>query len=169
MNACDILHYGHLTVLNTLEELPESARETGGVCGVWSVKNIIAHLASYEHLLIDVLSSFLDGGPLSTLDNLAERSAERFNDEEVAQRKGQTLAETLAEYNETQAKTMALIGQISAETCRQTGTLSWYGPDYALDDFLVYTYYGHKREHCAQIRVFRDRLVVASESTADAL
>ncbi len=27
----------------------------------------------------------------------------------------------------------------------------------ALDDFLVYAYYGHKREHSAQIAAFRDR------------
>jgi hypothetical protein len=30
--------------------------------------------------------------------------------------------------------------------------------EYALDDFIVYQYYGHKREHCAQIAVFRDKL-----------
>jgi len=30
---------------------------------------------------------------------------------------------------------------------------------YALDDFLVYAYYGHKREHSAQIAAFRDRLL----------
>ena len=29
---------------------------------------------------------------------------------------------------------------------------------YALDDVLVYMYYGHKREHSAQIAAFRDRL-----------
>jgi proline iminopeptidase len=31
--------------------------------------------------------------------------------------------------------------------------------EYALDDFIVYNYYGHKREHSAQIAVFRDRAV----------
>jgi len=30
--------------------------------------------------------------------------------------------------------------------------------DYALDDFIVYTNYGHKREHSAQIAAFRDGL-----------
>ena len=39
---------------------------------------------------------------------------------------------------------------------RQSGTLPWYGMEYALDDFLVYIYYGHKREHSAQIAAFRD-------------
>lgn len=52
---------------------------------------------------------------------------------------------------------MALVAQIPAETARLTGTLPWYGAEYALDDFVVYTFYGHKREHSAQIAVFRDR------------
>lgn len=38
MNVLDILKYGHLLVLKNLDGLPEAAWETGGVCGVWSVK-----------------------------------------------------------------------------------------------------------------------------------
>jgi hypothetical protein len=30
--------------------------------------------------------------------------------------------------------------------------------DYSLDDFIVYTYYGHQREHAAQTAAFRDRI-----------
>ena len=41
---------------------------------------------------------------------------------------------------------------------RENGTLPWYGAEYSLDDFIVYTYYGHKREHAAQIAAFRDHL-----------
>jgi hypothetical protein len=52
---------------------------------------------------------------------------------------------------------MTLVAQIPAETLRATGTIPWYGPEYALDDLITYMYYGHKREHSAQIAVFRDR------------
>lgn len=158
MNAVDILKYGHLTVQQTLAGLPEAAWETDGVCGVWSVKDIIAHLASYEWLLVDLLNSFLGGGPTPYLDKMGVLGPERFNDDEVSARQNKTGPEALAEYTETQAKTMVLAAQIPAETFREVGTLPWYGPEYALDDFLVYTYYGHKREHCAQINIFRDRI-----------
>ena len=40
-------------------------------------------------------------------------------------------------------------------------TCPWYGGEYSLEDQLVYRYYGHQREHCAQVEVFRDRLVGA--------
>ena len=61
-------------------------------------------------------------------------------------RKEKTIQEVLAEYNDTHTQVMTMLAQIPVETRRQTGTLPWYGMDYALDDFLVYTYYGHKRE-----------------------
>ena len=35
----------------------------------------------------------------------------------------------------------------------------YFGTDeYSLDDFLVYTFYGHKREHAARFEAFGDRL-----------
>jgi hypothetical protein len=63
MNAVDILKYGQQTVFQTLEGFPASALDTPGACGVWSVKDIIAHLASYEEVLVDVLSTFIGKHP----------------------------------------------------------------------------------------------------------
>ncbi len=157
MNAQDILKYGHITVLQTIDGLAESEWATGGVCGVWSVKDIIAHLASYEQMLVEVLTSFLGGGPTPYLDQFQDPNG-KFNDSQVAMRKDATIAETLAELNTAHAHVMALVEQIPTEMLRQAGTLPWYGMEYALNDFIVYSYYGHKREHSAQIAVFRDRL-----------
>ena len=158
MNASDVLKYGHGTVLRAVEGLPESAWSTAGVCGVWSVKDIIAHLASYEHVLVDVLTTILGGsGSTLYLSKFIEPGGQ-FNDSEVDKRKDRTIAEVLAEYNEAHTRTMALIAQIPPETLRQAGTLPWYGAEYSVDDLIVYQYYGHKREHCAQIAVFRDKL-----------
>ena len=117
----------------------------------------MAHLASFEHVLVDVLKTFTDGGPTPYLDKFIDPQA-HFNDAEVDARRGQSVAETLTEYNDAHEQVMSCITQIPPETLRQTGTLAWYGPEYALDDFIVYTFYGHKREHSAQIAVFRDRL-----------
>lgn len=156
MNLSDILKYGHQTVLKTVDGLPDDAWQKGGVCGVWSVKDIIAHLASFEHALVDVLNGLLDGGPTPYLDQF--RSDEKFNDAQVAKRKGHTPAQVLKEYQDTHAKTMELAARIPPERARENGTLPWYGAEYSLDDFVVYTFYGHKREHCAQVALFKKRL-----------
>jgi len=157
MNASDILKYGHGTVLQTIEGFPESAWQTPGACGVWSVKDIIAHLTSYEHVILDVLSTFVSSGPTPYLNKFTDPDS-NFNDTEVAARKGKSVKEVLGEYNDTNAQVMSLATRIPVETFRQTGTLPWYGMEYALDDFIVYTQYGHKREHSAQIAAFRDHL-----------
>ena len=157
MNATDILKYGHRTVLQTIEGFPEAAWEEAGACGVWSVKDIIAHLASYEEVLVDVLSGFVRRLPTPYLDKFTEPGGQ-FNDTEVERRRGRTVREVLDEFNDAHAQVMSLAAQIRPEQFRQTGTLPWYGLDYALDDVIVYMYYGHKREHSAQIAAFRDRL-----------
>ena len=157
MNAPDILKYGHGTVLQTIEGFPESGWETPGACGVWSVKDIIAHLTSYEHVMVDVLSTFVSSGPTPYLSKFTD-PGNNFNDTEVAARKGKSVGEVLGEYNDTHEQVRSLVARIPVETFRQTGTLPWYGMEYALDDFIVYTQYGHKREHSSQIAAFRDHL-----------
>jgi len=160
MNADDILKYGQQTVLHTIDSFPDSAWETTGACGVWSVKDIIAHLASYELVLIDVLSTFASSeSDVSTpyLSRYTEPGGQ-FNDEEVAVRREKPIKEVLGEFDDAHAQVMSMVKQIPPETLRQTGTLPWYGLEYALDDVLVYMYYGHKREHSAQIAAFRDQL-----------
>ncbi len=160
MNATDILKYGQLTVLQTIEGFPESAWETPGACGFWSVKDILAHLASYERVLVDILASFAGGDPIPArpaLDTFIELGGQ-FNDSEVNRRKNNTIQDVLAEYNDSYAQVMTLVTSIAPEKLRETGTLPWYGTAYSLDDVLVYMYYGHKREHSAQIAAFRDIL-----------
>ena len=157
MNAADILKYGHRTVLQTIPDLPADAWETLGACGVWSCKDIIAHLDSYEHVLVDILATFLGSDPTPSLDLFRDPNGD-FNDGQVALRKRSTVGDIVAEYYDTCPQTMELIGRIAAETLRQSGTIPWYGAEYALHDLIVYMYYGHKREHAAQIAAFRDRM-----------
>lgn len=158
MNAKDVLFYGHQWFLKTLDGLAESDWDTAGVCGVWSVREIVAHLASYEHVLVEVLGKYYlgKGGPTPTFDHYA--SDRQFNDLEVAKRKELSVAEVFGEYEETYRRTIELVEQIPVEARRRTGALPWYGEQYDLEDFIAYQYYGHKREHGSQINVFRDLL-----------
>lgn len=166
MNAEDVLKYGHLTVVCAVSGLDEDYWDTPGVCGWWSVKNIIAHLASFELMLVDVLNGFVDGGPTAYLDAFAA-GGEMFNDSQVALRQNYSVGETMNEYDDAHERVTALIKQIPVDARRENGSLAWYGAEYDLEDFLAYSFYGHKREHCAQIAVFRDGLAYqASEETA---
>jgi len=158
MNAQDILKYGDSFLKGTLHDLPMDTWETGGVCGVWSVKDILAHLISYEHMLTDVLSGFLGSKDMPTLQAMMERGPEGFNDDEVGARMGNSTEDVLQEYQAGHEKNLDLAAQIPPETYRAVGTLPWYGAEYSLDDYIVYSFYGHKREHGAQIDLYKDRI-----------
>jgi hypothetical protein len=157
MNANDILKYGHNTVLEGLYGLTDDEWQIPGACGYWSVKDIMAHLASYEQLLVDIQQTFLGQTDTPTLDRyLADFEA--INDKEVNQRSDYNTAEVWTEYEMAHQKTLQIIAQIPHEKRRLSGTLPWYGAEYDLEDLLVYMYYGHKREHSAQMAVFRDKV-----------
>jgi Mycothiol maleylpyruvate isomerase N-terminal domain len=153
MNADDVFRYGHGEVLAAADALPIAEWEAPGVCGVWSTKDVIAHLASYELATGDVFASLLDEGPTPYLDQFLNQGVE-FNDTQVAQRREQTAEETLAEYMRANERAAALLARIPVERRRQAGLLPWYGAEYDLEDLIAYMAYGHKREHSAQIAVF---------------
>jgi hypothetical protein len=155
MNASDIIYYGNTWLMGTIKDFPEGEWDTPDVCGVWSTKEIIAHLASFELMLIEVLNQFLDGGPMPLLEEIG-RDHQAFNDNQVGRRAATPWKEVLDEYHKAHEEVMGLIGRIPTEVRTKAGTLPWYGMEYALDDYIVYTFYGHKREHGAQINVFRD-------------
>jgi uncharacterized protein (TIGR03083 family) len=157
MNVGDVLKYGHEMVVQTVDGLAEPDWLTPGVCGVWTVKDVVAHLASTELMIVDVLGTLVGGGPTPYLDAAKQRDPQH-NDKEVARRRAWSVAQTLAEYTDAARRALDVAARIPPETAHQPGALPWYGEEYALDDFLVYTSYGHKAEHCAQIAVHRDRL-----------
>lgn len=159
MNAVDVLKYGSKTFHDALNVVPQAMWLQAGVCGTWSVKDLIAHLASYEHLLVEVLAPFAGSDvETPTIASVAEHGFARFNDVQVEARAQLTPQEALAEYEAAFDEVMRLAPEIQPQDWRQLGTLPWYGQEYALDDFVVYSFYGHKREHSAQIHVFGDRL-----------
>src|SRR5258708_14802083 len=82
----------------------------------------------------------------------------KFNDDQVAARKDHSAQQVFDEYQAQHAKNMALIAKITAEVIRQAGAIPWYGPEYNLDDYIVYQYYGHNPEHTAPINFFKDPL-----------
>lgn len=167
MNAQDVMKYGHLTVLRAVDDLTDDNWNEPGVCGVWSTRQIIAHLASYELVLADVLLGIADGGLTPFLDELIATGSD-FNDAQVDKRIGQTCTETFDEYRAAYERVAETARRIPAQTWRQAGTIPWYGSEYSIDDLVAYQYYGHKREHCAQIDVYRDRLIRGTTATSSA-
>jgi hypothetical protein len=157
MNTISILHYGHIFLMDSINDLPHEHWLTEGVCGHWSVKDIMAHLAVSEHTLIDVFK-LLSGETDTPMINEIMALGADANDVLVERSKDRSSHDVLEDYLVSYEKSLELAEQCAPEKFSQNGILPWYGEEYDLDDFIVYSYYGHKREHGGQIAVFRDSL-----------
>ena len=133
------------------ERLSRSLRNDRGI-----VKFVRGHRSAEKHV-VDRSHAPVAEMPLA----FGKARDERQKPEHLvtpAIRRDKPVAQVYAEYEQACARTLDLVTQIPADTLRRPGTLPWYGAEYSLDDLLVYMAYGHKREHVAQIFVFRDRL-----------
>jgi hypothetical protein len=158
MNARDILERGHQVVMRAVDGLPDADWEIGGVCGVWSAKDVVAHLAAYEHVLAEGLGLF--SSPGTATPHLDEYRSQwpAYNDDKVSERQAKPSREVLAEYVDAHARTAMALEQIQADKLREVGTAPWYDAQGSIDDFVVRLGYGHKREHADQIGAYRDHV-----------
>jgi hypothetical protein len=159
MNAADVLRYGQATVMRELDKLPVTEWDSTAAAGTWSVKDVVAHLASFQWVLADVLQGLQGGTDTPTLDRLLA-SEGHFDLTEVTRRRGWTAEMALADYQRACAETERLLAEVSPERLRQPGTIPWYGPEYSVDDLIVYMVYGHAREHAVHFAQAAERRAV---------
>jgi hypothetical protein len=121
MHSHDVLKYGHRTFISALDDFPSGAVNRPGACGMWSVKDIVAHLASYELLLVDVLNAQLGETATPSLNQLFAQG-EQFNDSQVEVRQSYSFEQVLGEYNAAYAQVMALAARIPAANFQQAAS-----------------------------------------------
>jgi hypothetical protein len=155
MNPADILRYGQATIDEHIDRLRPADWDAIAL-GTWTTKDLVGHLGAFEVRFAEVLAHFAGDEPTT---NLRAASPATFNDDQAAIRASWTVEAIVGELRDAHARTMSCVGRISPERWREVGTIPWYGPEYSLDDFLVYIEYGHKREHAPQLEAVLERSV----------
>ena len=148
MNAVDMLMYGQRTVRATIDRYGPADWDRIAL-GVWTAKDLLGHLGAFEVRFADQLAPFV-GAP--TESELPAADPSTFNDDQAAIRKDWPVDRGASRSSSMRMNASCATREaISPEVWRQVGTIPWYGPDYSLDDLLVYQMYGHKREHDPQL------------------
>lgn len=122
--------------------------------GVWTAKDLVGHLGAFEVRFADVLATLVGAPPES---DLMAADPGTFNDDQAAIRKDWSIDRVRDEFLEAHERAMRHAAAIPGATWLQVGTIPWYGPQYSLDDLVVYTMYGHKREHDPQLSAVLER------------
>jgi hypothetical protein len=155
MNPLDILRYGQRDIDAIIDRFGPADWDAIAL-GTWTAKDLLGHLGAYEVRFAEVLCTFAGEEPAT---NLRAEPPATFNDGQAAIRHDWTPQSIVAELREAHDRTMSYADRISPETWREVGTIPWYGPEYSLEDFLVYIEYGHKREHGPQLDAALERSV----------
>ncbi|HXU85681.1 MAG TPA: DinB family protein [Verrucomicrobiae bacterium] len=158
MNPADVLMYGQRHIDELIDRL-EPADWEAVALGTWTTKDLVGHLGAFEVRFVEILTTFLGEEPAT---GLMREPVETFNDDQAAIRHDWSSGAIVAEFREAHARATALVGRIPEDRWREVGTIPWYGPQYALDDLVVYLLYGHKREHAPQLEAVLERTVARS-------
>jgi uncharacterized protein (TIGR03083 family) len=153
VNPVDILRYGQRTIDELVDRLRPGDWEAVAL-GAWTTKDLVGHLGAFEVRFADILATFLDEPLASTL---LQDDYTNFNDDQAAIRSAWSVADVLDEYRGAYDRAMGYAARVPPERWSLVGTIPWYGPDYALDDLMVYSMYGHKREHAPQLEAVLER------------
>ena len=155
VNPIDILTYGQRTVDDLIDRLEPGDWDAIAV-GTWTTKDLVGHLGAFEVRFVEILTVFLGEEPATSLNGIP---VDVFNDDQAGVRRGWSVEAIVAELRDAHAEAMTLVPRIPADRWREVGTIPWYGPEYALDDLVVYLMYGHKREHTPQLEAVLERTV----------
>jgi hypothetical protein len=153
VNAHDILVFGQRDI-DALIDRFSPADWRAIALGVWTTKDLVGHLGAFEVRFREALTVLLGDEPVT--DILSSRLA-TFNDDQAAIRHDWSVDEVVGELRGAYRAVMELVARIPEERWREVRTIPWYGPQYSLDDLVVYTIYGHKREHSPQLEAVLER------------
>ena len=155
MSIAEQLESAHLQVIQTVDNLPELEWDMPMSDGGWTVKDTIAHLASYAHLLADMCHVVLkDSTPTPYITQYIQQSTE-FNQTQVAERSNHTAQQIINEFEEVLAEVVQLLARIPVGKIEEKGTLG-SGSERSLSD-SVKGLTGHIQRHCDEITAFRNR------------
>ena len=118
-----------------------------GVVGVWSVKDVLAHLAYWQRYAADILRAAADG---STPDLVGDDATERFNASVVKQYYQRPLSRVIAEWHAAREELIDLLEDVSDEDLTDPTRFPWSGGR-ALLDHIAGSSYAHEQEHIQQI------------------
>jgi hypothetical protein len=153
MQTLDVLMYGQRTIRSTIDRYGADDWDRIAL-GVWTAKDLLGHLGAFEVRFADQLAPFA-GEPVQS--DLPSADPRTFNDAQAAVRKDWPVEKVMTEFLEAHERVMRHARAISAEVWKEVGTIPWYGPEYSLDDLVVYQQYGHKREHDPQLGAVLER------------
>ena len=143
---------GYAFAERTLALVPTEAVDVARVCGHWSVKDLIAHLTSWEQRTLRWLAEAEQGIPLKVPEaGFGWEQFDALNDLYYQRSKGRALDDIMAAFHNAQLEMLAIVQNLTDEELAGGGRMTGMFRDSPADAIASNTCW-HYDIHLAQIR-----------------
>jgi hypothetical protein len=140
-----------------LSMLNEKDMVQPGVTGQWSVKDILAHLAAWEQLLLEWYQAGLGGYPEAHEPvGMKRKLIDALNQEIYAQNRGRELDAVLVDFHRSYQQVFMIVSAIPEEDLFAPGRYSWTGR-FTLADYVAGNTCNHYAWAGTQILKWKNR------------
>ena len=143
-----------------LAQLSVGQMNQPGAVGVWSVKDVLAHIAFWERYMIGILRAVARG---ETPQLEAEDETERRNASVVAQYYLRPLATVIADWHAAREELLEELAALSAADLHDPSRFRW-NEGRPLIGRIMANAYEHEQEHIDQIRAWMQRTIFAGSA-----
>ena len=133
-----------------LAQLSVAQMNQPGAVGVWSVKDVLAHIAFWERYAANILSAAARG---ETPQPTADDETERRNASVVAQYYQRPLSAVIADWQQAREELLEQIERLTDADLNDPDRFPW-SEGRALRDHIAGNSYEHEHEHIEQIRAW---------------
>jgi uncharacterized damage-inducible protein DinB len=133
-----------------IEGLSEEEMTQPQVEGVWTVKDVLGHIASWEETCLEPLQLYADGGPFE-VQVIEDYMA--WNDEQAARKRDVPLDAILDELATIRQELVEAASRLSAGQWKERVPFSWGGRGTIAE--VLDVFYQHELEHVRSIQRWR--------------
>ena len=140
------LESGRSEMLATAALVSASERQTRPVCGVWTLKDVLGHVADWEWYGVEKL----DGPPSRRSLDIRFRGIQDWNEAHAAARKDQPWDEVWSDFQAARLAMGQLLEKMSQDDLAQPFTVPW-SRKWTVYRW-IHLWLHHEREHAADLR-----------------
>jgi len=148
----------HAQLLAALEGIPEEAMRKRPVVEWWTIKDLLGHIAMWEHVAIQFIAEYKQTGVPQPLGIENDEQVNAYNKRGATIRRDWSLARVRAEFDATYRDLLAAIESLSDADLSAPLPDPW-DKETTLEKLIAINSYEHIPEHIAQIEQWRSGAV----------
>lgn len=151
----EALEDGHQELLEMLQDLPEEMMLQPGVCGDWSIKDILAHLTYWEGQVVTLLFQAQRGVEKPTTAHFSKETVDELNQRWYLTGKERPLEIIWQDWQGVRKQTLRRVTDMSQKDLNDVHRYPWL-KGVPLFQWILNDTVDHEDEHADQIREWLD-------------